>query len=285
MRERVYMEKKLINDREIHPVGIGTWGMGGERLGDGSVYADYRYDEQAIEAIRYAISGGQNHIDTAQFYGAGHTEEIVGEAIRETERESLCIATKVWRSHCLRNAVPKAAEMSLRSLGTDYIDLLYVHFPWDAIEMNEYISGLNDARDAGLTRAIGVSNFNLEQLQTAVSLSKRPIAAVQVHYNIINRGSVTPEFLSYCRENEISVVAYRPIERKKLAGEQAVREVREIAERRGCTEAQVAIAWLVLQEGVVTIPKATSAEHIDENRRAAEVELRDTDMAILNKIA
>ncbi len=278
------MKEKRINDRPVHPLGIGTWGFGGERLSDGNVFAEYRYDGEHVESIRYSISRGQDHIDTAQFYGAGHTEEIVGKAIEGIDREKVFVATKVWRTHSLRNAVPKAAEMSLRSLGTDYIDLLYVHFPWDAIEMQEYIDGLNDAREAGLTRSIGVSNFTLEQLRAAVSISRYPIVAAQVHYNVTERGPVTAEYLSYCRENDITVVAYRPIAKSMLAGNSAIREVREIAERRGCTPAQVALAWLVYQEGVVTIPKASSREHIDENLGAMDVRLRASDIDILDRV-
>ncbi len=282
------METKKIAGRAIHPIGIGTWSMGGDRLSDGNPYADYRDDDACVEAIRYSIESGQNHIDTAQLYGAGHTEEIVGEALRgvggagSEYRDRFFVATKVWRSHSLRNAVPKAAEDSLRKMGIDEIDLLYVHAPWDAIEMREYIDGLNDAADAGLTKAIAVSNFSLDQLKAAVELSRRPIAANQVLYNVLDRGPVNAAFLDYCRGHDIAVVAYRPVERRLLADKLESDTVRRIADTHGRPPSQIAIRWLIQQAGVVTIPKAVSREHIDENLGALKFVLTDEEMAALD---
>ncbi|MFW5688842.1 MAG: aldo/keto reductase [Spirochaetota bacterium] len=265
------MKEWKIAGRSVHPIGIGTWGMGGDRLEDGNIFADYRADAREVEAIRYSVGMGQNHIDTAQLYGAGHTEEIVGAAIADLDRDSLFVATKVWRSHSLRNAVPKAAEESLRKLGLDALDLLYVHAPWDAIPMEEYINGLNDALDAGLTRAIAVSNFTTAQLREAISLSRHPISANQVHYNILERSSVDDEMRALCAQHGITIVAYRPVERRLLADETSSSVVLDAAAEIGCTPAQLAIAWLIGQPHVVTIPKASSPAHVDENLGAMQV--------------
>jgi diketogulonate reductase-like aldo/keto reductase len=251
--------------------------MGGDRLADGSIYADYRNDEHEVDAIRYSLALGQNHIDTAQLYGAGHTEEIVGRAIAGADRERLFVATKVWKSHSLRHAVPRAAEESLRKLGLNRLDLLYVHAPWDAIPMSEPLAGLCDARAAGLTRAIGVSNYSLAQLRQAVEMARFPIAATQVHYNLLDRGPVTHEYLDFCRQHEITVVAYRPVERRLLADRTDSGLVLDAAARAGCTPAQLALAWLVSQPGVVAIPKASEPAHIDENLGAMGVRL-DADL-------
>jgi diketogulonate reductase-like aldo/keto reductase len=267
------MARWTIGGHEVHPIGIGTWGMGGDRLPDGNPYADYRNDERDAEAIRYAIAQGQNHIDTAQLYGAGHTEEIVGEAISGFDREKLFIATKVWRTHSLRNAVPKAAEESARKLGIDSIDLLYVHAPWDAIPMEEYIGGLNDAVDAGLAKAIAVSNFTVADLERAISLSRHRIVANQVHYNLLHRGLVDERMRGLCSQHGIAIVAYRPVERRRLADHAESKIVLDTAADLGCTPAQLAIAWLVSQPGVVTIPKASTPDHIDENLGAMHVSI------------
>jgi diketogulonate reductase-like aldo/keto reductase len=267
------LEPKKIGTREVHPLGIGTWGMGGHRLSDGNIYADYRYDEREIEAIRYSIGMGQNHIDTAALYGAGHTEEIVGLAVQGAERQHLFVATKVWRSHSLRNAVPHSAEESLKRLGMSYLDLLYVHAPWDAIPMQEYIGGLCDAQSAGLTRAIGVSNFTTQQLEEAMALSTYPIVANQVHYNILNHGPVTDRMCEFCRKHGIAIVAYRPVEQRLLADRAESPVVLDAAAEVGCTPAQLSLAWLLAQHGVVAIPNATSPEHIDENLGALLVRL------------
>jgi diketogulonate reductase-like aldo/keto reductase len=279
------LESKRIGTREVHPIGIGTWGMGGDRLDDGNIFADYRYDEREVEAIRYSIAMGQNHIDTAAVYGAGHTEEIVGQALRGSERERLFVATKVWRSHSLRNAVPHSAEESLKRLGISYLDLLYVHAPWDAIPMNEYIGGLCDAQSAGLTRAIGVSNFTTEQLEEAMALSTYPIVANQVHYSILNHGPVTDRMCEFCRNHGIAIVAYRPVEQRLLADRTEVPVVLDAAAEVGCTPAQLALAWLLAQRGVVAIPKATSPEHIDENLGALLVRLSPPMLRRLDQVS
>jgi len=277
-------ESKRIGGREVHPIGIGTWGMGGDRLSDDNIYADYRYDEREIEAIRYSIGMGQNHIDTAAIYGSGHTEEIVGKAVRGLDRERLYIATKVWRSHSLRNAVPHSAEDSLRRLGISVLDLLYVHAPWDAIPMAEYIGGLCDAQAAGLTRAIGVSNFSREQLEEAMSLSTYPIVANQVHYSVLNHGPVTEEMREFCRKHGITIVAYMPVERRALADRTESSAVLDIAAEVGCTPAQLAIAWLLAQRGVVTIPKAGQSEHIDENLGSLHVRFSESILRQLERV-
>lgn len=279
------LEPRQIGGREVHPIGIGTWGMGGDRFADDTIYADYRYDEREIEAIRYSIGMGQNHIDTAAIYGAGHTEEIVGRALRGMDRERLFIATKVWRSHSLRNAVPHSAEDSLRRLGISQLDLLYIHAPWDAVPSDEYIGGLCDAQAAGLTRAIGVSNFSLEQLEEAIRLSTYPIVANQVHYNLLNHGPVTEDMREFCRKHGITIVAYRPIERRALADRTKSPVVLDIAAEVGCTPAQLSIAWLLAQQGVVTIPKAGQSEHIDENLSALHVRLSEPILRRLDRVA
>jgi len=273
-----------IGDVAVHPIGIGTWAMGGSRMPDGTIFADYERDEEDAEAIRYAVSLGQNHIDTAQLYGAGHTEEIVGHAIRGEDRSRLVIATKVWKSHAGSSlAVCRAVEDSLRKLGTGYVDLIYTHAPFDGIELGTTIAGLNDAVESGLARAIGVSNYTASQLKEAVKLSPRPIVANQLLYNILDRGLVTQEMLEYCRKQGITLVAYRPVERRLLADKAENRTVKEIAARYNRSAAQIVINWLIGQPGVVTIPKASMHDHIDENLGAMEFSLSEEDRRLLDR--
>jgi diketogulonate reductase-like aldo/keto reductase len=274
----------IVNGKDLHPIGIGTWGMGGARFDDGTLYADYDHDQEAVDAIRYSLSRGQNHIDTAQLYGAGHTEEIVGQAIRGLDRGELFIASKVAPSHALRSAVPRAAEGMLRRLGIDRLDLLYIHAPWEAVPMQEYVDGVNDALEAGLTDTIGVSNFGLEQLERFVSMSRNPLVANQVHYNLLDRRYVTDAFRRYCQKNGIAIVAYRPVERRLLADRCENQEVLRVAEKHSRTPAQVAINWLVSQEGVVTIPKAVSHGHIDENLGSVDFQLDESDRQTLDRL-
>jgi len=278
------MKKKKINGFEVNPVGIGTWGMGGNRFEDGILYADYDNDNKAIEAIRYSISKGQNHIDTAQVYGAGHTEEIIGEAISGIKQETLFIATKVFQSHYLRSAVPRAVENSLKKMGLDYLDLLYIHYPVETIPMKDYISGLNDAMNRGLVRSIGVSNFNLEELKKAQSFSRNPIIVNQLHYSLLERSFMTPEMKEYCNKHGIKVVAYRPLERKQLADQNQNSTLEEIALKYKQPTSKISLNWLISQENIVTIPKALTKEHIDENLGAMDFDLEADDILALNTI-
>ena len=280
------MKTARLGEAEVNPIGIGTWAMGGSRLADGTVYADYERDDEEAAAIRYSIERGQDHIDTAQVYGAGHTEEIVGRAIAGLERARLFLATKIWKTHAASPlAVRRGVEDSLRKLGTDYVDLIYTHAWWDAIPLEVYVRGLNDVVEAGLARSVGVSNFDLDQLRQAVALSPRPIVANQLHYNLLDHGKVTPEMLDYCREQGITIVAYRPVERHLLADRADNPVVLDVARRIGRPVSQVAINWLIGRPGVVTIPKAVSRRHIDENLGALEFELTADERRLLDAVA
>lgn len=271
--------------KQVHKIGIGTWMMGGGVNRDKAiVYADWDNDENNIKAIKYSLDVGQNHIDTAQLYGSGHCEEVVGEAIKGYDREKLFIASKVWKSHTKRSAVVKSAEESLRKLGTDYLDLIYIHSSNNAFEMDEYILGLNDAVDEGLAKGVAVSNFTLEQLKQAQELSKHPIMANQMLYNILERSDVTEDMLKYCVENDILLVAYRPIERRLLADQCDTEEVLDLADKYKKTPAQIALNWLLSQENVIPIPKASSPKHIDENLEALDFELSEEDIKLLSSV-
>ena len=276
------MEKKILNGKVLHAIGIGTWAMGGARHEDDTGYADYDRDAQEVDAIRYSISKGQNHIDTAQMYGEGHCEEIVGQALVGLNRDDLFIASKVNKTHASRSAVPRATEGMLKRLGINRLDLLYVHGPWDVVPMSEYINGVNDALEAGLTDTIGVSNFDLAQLKRAMAITRHPIVANQVLYNLFERKLATPEFLDFCRENEIMIVAYRPLERKKLADQCSREEITRVAANCGRPVSHIALNWLISQTGVVAIPKASMHEHIDENLAATDFALSAEDMQLLD---
>lgn len=274
-----------IGEFETHPIGIGTATMGGSFLPNFSApYVEIGGEEQYISAIRYSITCGQNHIDTAFSYGLGHCEEIVGEAISGLDRKSLFIASKIWKSHLKRKSITRGAEDTLKRLGTDHLDLLYVHSYWEHETLENQIGGLNDAIDRGLTKLIGVSNYNLEQLVRAMDISTHPIAAIQILYNVLNRSTATMELLNYCRKNRIAVVAHTPLGQKLLTDQCANETILEIAKKHSKTPAQIALNWLLLQNGVVAILKAVNPNHIDENLTALKFDLPDEDIKILDKL-
>lgn len=274
-----------INGFEINKIGVGTWLMGGGWDKENSItFADYEHDDESIKAIRYSIDKGQNHIDTAQMYGAGHCEEIVGKALKGYDRSKLFLASKVWKSHSQRKAVVISIEESLRKLQLDYLDLIYIHSSKNSYPMEDYISGLNDAVDKGLAKGLAVSNFNLDQLKQAQKLSKHPILANQMLYNILERSDVTDEMLEYCNKNNILLVAYRPVERKLLADQCTNETVLSLSKKYIKTPAQIALNWLVSKPNVVAIPKATQEAHINENLEALNFELTTEDIKLLDEI-
>jgi diketogulonate reductase-like aldo/keto reductase len=273
------MKKRYINGQEVHPVGIGTWLMGSGIYPDKTHYAAYGNEEQEITAIRYSLSLGQNHIDTAQIYGIGHTEEIVGEAIHGYDRKKLFIASKLWKSHLKGDAILRAIEGMLARLKTPYLDLVYLHGYWEEYEpVKEQLKGLKKALDRKLIKAIGVSNFTLEQLRSACQITY--IAAIQNYYSLTNRAWATPELLSFCRKEQIAFVAAKPLERGMLLSQDFFLP---LCKKYNKTPAQIALAWLLNQENVHVIPKASEKKHVEENITAC-FELSPEDQLLLNQI-
>lgn len=271
-----FMKEKQINGHSVHPIGIGTWGMGCGMYPDKTHYAVYGDEDLAIEAIRYAISLGQNHIDTAQIYGLGHTEEIVGQAIQGYDRSQLFIASKLWKSHLKGDAVLRAIEGMLARLQTAYLDLVYLHGYWDSYEpIHAQLQGLEKARQRGLIRAIGMSNVTLDQLKTSLNIA--PIVAVQNYYSLINRSWITPEYLSFCEDRNIAIIAARPLE---LGAVSSLSLLYPLCEKYRVSPSQIALAWLVNQPSVHAIPKAIDKRHIEENVSSV-FEISSEDMTLL----
>ena len=153
----------MINKKDLFPIGIGTWGIGG------FMEPVYGNEEKEIDAIRYSIKKGQNHIDTAEMYGNGHAEEIVGQAIKGLNREKLFIASKVHRNYTKGKDVLKSTERILKRLQIKYLNMLYLHSYWEDENMLDYLEGVNQAVKRGLAKSIAVSNFNTEQLKWVIA--------------------------------------------------------------------------------------------------------------------
>jgi len=246
-----------INEKvKINVLGIGTLGMGGWILRDNS------RDKECIDAIKTAIKLGMTHIDTAEVYGNGHTEELIGEAIKDVPRKKLFITTKVYKNHLHYNDVIQAAKNSLKRMRTNYIDLYLIHWPNHKVSLKETMKAMDFLVENKLVRFIGVSNFSLNSMKKAQSYTKNKIVANQVEYNILQR---CPEknLLDYCQKNGILLIAYRP-----LAGGKLVRGrnklLDELCRKYKKTRAQIVLNWLISKDNVITIPKA-SVQHIKEN--------------------
>lgn len=276
---------KKIGQKTINPIGIGTWLMGGGVYPESkTTFAVYGQEQREIDAIRFSIEQGQNHIDTAQMYGAGHTEEVVGQALEGLDRDSLFVASKVWKSHATTAALPHAISGMLNRLKLKQLDLVYAHAPFPELPMKEYIDGLNDAVDQGLTVHIGVSNFSLDQLRQAVGLSRHPIAAIQNHYNLLHKREFSDDLQTFCRENNIMMVAYRPLGRKMLADECHNETILAMAQKYNKTPAQIALNWLISQKNMVCIPKTSTKANITENIAALRFEMTQEDIDLLKNL-
>jgi 2,5-diketo-D-gluconate reductase B len=271
--------------KSLHPIGIGTWMVAGTFESDPTALYKgakpvYGNEEKEIEAIRYAISKGQNHIDCAELYGAFYTDEVVGRAIAGLNREGLYIADKPWKNSVGKGKLRGTVDLMLKKLGTDYLDLLYIHAPWDDAPWREAIPQIDELIDEGIVKSFGVSNFTLDDMREAMSLSKHPLVANQMEYNVLHKGDVTAEFRDFCEEHDIQIVAYQPIKRQAVLSDETILR---IAGHHGATPAQVALAWLLAQ-GALPIPKAMQKSHIDENAKAVDLVLTSEEIAELDAL-
>jgi diketogulonate reductase-like aldo/keto reductase len=264
------LERKSLGKtgESVAAIGLGTWNMGGRES------PDYRDDERLIEAIRYAVELGMNHIDTAEMYAAGHAEELVGEAVKQFSRDEVFIATKVWPSNLRYEDVIRSCRRSLERLQLKYVDLYMVHWPNPRIPLQETMKAMEKLVKDGLVRYIGVSNFDVELLEEAMNALKREeIVANQVEYSLEAR-EVERELIPFCERNGITVTAYTPLGKGRIPAEAASNTPRgkilaEMAQRYGKTPVQIALNWVIWRPNVITIPKAARKEHLEENAGAA----------------
>jgi diketogulonate reductase-like aldo/keto reductase len=267
----------LPNDERIQKIGFGTW-----RIGGGS-FPDRSQDDRALSALRSALKLGYTHFDTAEMYGGGHSEVLLGRAMRESKvkRESLFITSKVTLAHLRFDDVLRACEGSLRRLDVDYLDLYLIHWPSDSIPLEQTFRALNQLVASGKVKHLGVSNFDLPLLKKSQSLAETPIVTNQVPYSVFDRSYVKNGVLEYCQANNILLTAYSPVKEGHLKIDPVLQAV---AAARQATPYQVALAWLVHQSNVITIPMSFDSKHQAENFNAADIELSNAEMQQLNRL-
>ncbi|MFX1572711.1 MAG: aldo/keto reductase [Promethearchaeota archaeon] len=266
---------------KIPVLGQGLWGT--SRLK--GFFKGKDYYENIKSALRKGIELGMTHIDTAELYGMGKAEKVLGELIREYTRDNLFITSKLFPIHFRKKSMKKAANKSLKRLGIDYLDLYLIHWPSKFISIRKEMNVLETLVDDGKTRYIGVSNFSLKQFKKAQeSLKKEELVNNQLHINITNQRYIHKS-LSYYQKNGITVTAYSPLAHKgytKIQGK--IKEVlEELAIKYNCTIQQIAIAWLINHDNVITIPKAFNKVHVEDNAKAAEINLLQEDLERLYK--
>ncbi|NJL39163.1 MAG: aldo/keto reductase [Leptolyngbyaceae cyanobacterium SM1_4_3] len=291
---------------EITPIIVGTWQAGKS----GWVGIE---DTEVIQALKAAFDAGITTFDTAEVYGKGYSEQIVGQALAEV-RDRTVIATKVFANHLKYQQVIDACEGSLKNLKTDYIDLYQIHWPAgsfnsEVVPIEETMRALNDLKQQGKIRAIGVSNFSRDQLTEAAQHGR--IDSLQPPYSLFWRG-LEQDAMPCCVENNISIIAYSPLAQGLLTGkfsadhkfeegdirnknklfqgenyqraQQALDKLRPIADRNQCSLAQLALAWAIAQPQVSAIAGARNAEQAVQNAKAAKVQLSENDLAEIDAI-
>jgi diketogulonate reductase-like aldo/keto reductase len=251
-------------------IGQGTWLLGDSRGRGGEV-----------AAIRAGIAAGATHIDTAEYYGAA--EDMVGEAIKGVRREDLFIVSKVMPSNGSFKGTIRACEATLRKLGTSYLDVYLLHWR-GGIPLEETMSALEALVDQGKIRALGVSNFNVSDLEEAESaLTSGRIVCNQVLYHLEER-HIDGGLIDYCAKHNIAVVGYSPFGHGQFprAGSVEGKTLAAVAARHGATPRQVALAFLTRKAPLFAIPKASSVAHTNENVGALSLRLSAEDLAALD---
>jgi diketogulonate reductase-like aldo/keto reductase len=257
----------LPSGESVPVLGLGTWHMAEQR----------RRREDEVAALRLGIDLGMVLIDTAEMYGEGDAEELVGEAI-EGQRDEVFLVSKLLPSNAGGRDTIRACESSLRRLRTDRLDLYLLHWR-SSTPLEETVDAFSRLVDEGKIRHWGVSNFDVSDMEEVDDLpAGGGVATDQVVYSLARR-AIEADLLPWCQERRIPVMAYSPVDQGRLLEHSVVREV---ADRHGASPAQVAVAWVLRQDGVVTIPKAGTPDHVRENRAALDVDLTDDDLAELD---
>lgn len=300
------------NGPQLTEIGFGAWAIGGPwEYGWGDVD-----DEQSIKAIHRALELGINWIDTAAVYGLGHSEEVVARAIKGI-RQSVLIATKcgmIWderrrvRIHVSPNSIRKEIENSLKRLKTDYIDLYQIHWPDPETPIEDSWSTLAQLQYEGKVKYIGVCNYDVPLLEKCRAIA--PVQSLQPPYSLLRR-QIEKEILPYCLNNEISVVAYSPMQAGLLSGKfdfnklapddwrrnnkyyqepnlskalTFVEKIRPIAEKYKKTVGQLAVAWVLKHPAITSaIVGARTARHVEENIGAAGFVIEDSDIKLIKQ--
>lgn len=289
---------------EVSELILGCWAMGGDYFGATE-------DESSLEALRVSYENGVNTFDTAEIYGSGRSERVVGEAARRIGREKVKIISKVFKPSMAHDKMVKACEDSLSRLGTDYLDVYFLHYPIpeEEVSIQERMETMTELKKSGKIRAIGLSNFSLEEMKAAMKYGQ--VDVIQPCYSLLWR-FIDRDILPFCLEHEIAVVPYSPLGQGILTGSmakghtfregdsrkntplfapenferalQVTEKVKEVAAKYHKTPAQTAIRWVAQTPGMTApIVGARNRKQAEDNFGAAGWELAEEDMRILDE--
>ena len=259
---------------------FGASGFDVPRIGQGSWNLPLRgaAADEAKRALRRGVELGLTHIDTAEMYGDGGSERLIGEAIRDLPRESLFIVSKVMPSNATYAGTIAACEASLERLGCEYLDCFLLHWR-GAVPLRETLRALEQLVAHGKIRTLGVSNFDVEDLREAHALLERePLACNQVLYHLGQRTVETREF-AYCRDHGVAIVGYTPFGRGDYEDRPGTAVLERVAKKHGATVRQIVLAFLTRDPIAFAIPKASTVAHVAENAAAGDIVLDADDIA------
>jgi aryl-alcohol dehydrogenase-like predicted oxidoreductase len=291
-----------VNGKQLSAIGLGTWQFGSKDWGYGSEYADV----EAARILQRALDLGVNVIDTAEIYGRGNSERIVGKALGDRRKEAF-VATKVLPLAPTAGYVEKHGRKSRERLGIELIDLYQVHWPNPIVPMAQQMEGMRRLQRADVITDVGVSNFSLDRWRGAEAALGSPVLSNQVQYSLVAR-KPDDALVPYAQETDRLVIAYSPLGKGLLSGrytssnpakgparlndplflpenldraQPLIQAVRAVADAHGATPAQVALAWVISHPNVVAIPGASSVEQLEANIAAADLELTADEIVAL----
>jgi len=250
---------RLKSGHEMPVLGLGTWELTGR---------------QCTEVVHRALEMGYTHIDTAEVY---ENESEIAPALKDYDRQSLFITSKVAPKHFAKSEVLKACQRSLRKLETEYLDLYLLHWPNNRIPLDETLEAMQQLIEKGLIRSAGLSNYDVPRIEEALSISDIPVCNLQIEYHPLTQRSELPEF---CRQEDIAITAYSPLARGEAVSNKTIQC---IAENIGRTPAQVSLRWLI-QKGHIVIPKASTEAHLRDIMDIFDWGLEDDDMQQIDHI-
>ncbi len=258
---------QLRSGREIPILGQGTWRMGEK--------ASQKQAE--IDALKLGLDLGLSVIDTAEMYGDGGAEKIVAEAIAP-RRTEVYLVSKFYPHNASYKELIAACDRSLSRLKTDYLDLYLLHWR-GSVPLSETLLGLQHLKQTGKILDYGVSNFDTDDLQEAESLpGGKEIVANQVLYNLLRRG-IEWDLLPWCKQRQLAIMAYSPVEQRAFVNDS---KLKDIATQHNATPTQIALSWLLHQDNVLSIPKATNPAHVKENCAALDIQLTEQELRKLD---
>ncbi|KAF1302733.1 aldo/keto reductase [Candidatus Enterococcus willemsii] len=263
-----------INGREVFPIGIGTWNIGNNKLDQ----------DREVEAMLKGIAAGAQVIDTAEMYGNGRSEQLVGHVLKQVNREDIYLISKVLPENASKKRLAQSLERSLERLDVPYLDMYLLHWK-STVPLEETIDALEQVKNDGKIRAWGVSNFDTIDLQHMMTLPNgKNCQTNQVKYNLIDRG-IEYDLLPYMQTQQLPLIAYSPMIKGNLKGllSSQSKVLETIALNHQASISQILLSWSIRNQQTIAIPKSSNPKHMIDNIKAADIQLTETELQQIDK--